>query len=86
MTKPIIDEDEIPGEHIDLGQNVPEEVVRQLEGGGGQVIALLWSSWGVEGVYTKAERLNNAIDLIRLRLAYKDAQLSIELRGIDPIL
>lgn len=86
MTEAILDEDLLPGEHIDLDQNVPVEIVRQMEGSAGQVVALLWSPWGVEGAYTKAERLNSCIDMVRLRHAYKDAQLSIELQILDPVL
>lgn len=86
MTDPIIDEDELPGEHIDLGQNVPAEIVQQMKINAGQVIALLWSAWGIEGVYTEPERLNNGIDMVRLRQAYKDAQLSIELKLLNPAL
>lgn len=75
-----------PGTEIELGDDLSQikEALEKLDPAA--FVILLWSPWGVEGVYTSLQSLKVGIDHLRMLGAYQNELVSIEFRVLNPLL
>lgn len=70
---------DMPG--TDVEAEVNPGLVEQMQKKG--AIAILWSPWGVEGLYDNVNALADAITSIRKMAAYRDERITVEVKNLN---
>lgn len=73
-----------PGDEVEEPTDMPANLNPVLANGSG--VLLLWSAWGLEGIFTNQDSFWIKFRSLRGLAAYKNEKLTAEVRGLDTVI